>query len=878
MRTRFRMRRPAVLSCLAAVLLGAIVAGLRLSAPGAGHASPAAGVPRAALLGFEPESLAAAVSARPAADTSTPTAPSKEFGPVSSLLTASPNVTYTSGSLGFGAATVVDFQRTEGEPLGHIDKNGNYWESGPWGFSTAQSFIHRSTDGGDQFNVVSPVDLRPNSPPGGGDSTIVTDDQGYAYFSDLEAVADIDCSVSNDNGNTWVKQPECAHTTGTDRNWLIVDNGATQTIGPAGAADNTVFFAYHDVATGHFLFSSPGSTGLGSTGGLLFTNAMAGAATATLYAGSGNCAQLTFDPVNRNLYYACGGAGGAGVNCPSGPTGPVGGRRVDVTIVHVNPGARTGLTATTKALPSTPMCLANLFPVLSVDSAGNVYVVWTDTGDHNIYYSYSTDAGQTWSPVIRINNPPAPATTGVFSWSQAGGPGMLAAIYLQAASDKVSDVMPNWNPNPQNNPPGGPALATQYKWYGEVSLIRNANTPNPTIDDNRFTEKPIHYGQVCNSGIGCTVTFGDRTMADYLSVQLDGDGALRIVYNDTTSQHHGAHVFETRQLKGPTLTGGTLSKPLPSNPMFDAAGDAQWPHYSPAGAGPNQGQLDLRSLAVNQQTASTLRFRMTFNNLGGAAGFLPPAGKANAFAIARFQALSRDDTNAAEAYRIFYVGVESVGGSGGVAPVFFAGSPNRDAGAAGTPGCNSTTPGNCKVVQYPPEFVLTTGGQISGNTICIDVPLTAFDATRPINGSPLFNVTAFTGGRNVAPDDIYADVDSTRGFDFTLGTISPTACLAPTALKVAAFSGHASRGGVVLRWRTGSELEMVGFNVWRLTANGKTRVNRSLIAASGGAGGERYSFVDRTARREASYTYRLQIVNRNGTRSWHGSARVRLSR
>ncbi|HEX8077345.1 MAG TPA: hypothetical protein VF511_05985, partial [Chthoniobacterales bacterium] len=59
-----------------------------------------------------------------------------------------PPPNYTSGAITFGPATVADFQRTEGEPLLHIDKDGKYWDSGPWGFSTTQSFMHRSTDGG----------------------------------------------------------------------------------------------------------------------------------------------------------------------------------------------------------------------------------------------------------------------------------------------------------------------------------------------------------------------------------------------------------------------------------------------------------------------------------------------------------------------------------------------------------------------------------------------------------------------------------------------------------------------------------------------------------------------------------------------------------
>src|SRR4029077_6063659 len=51
------------------------------------------------------------------------------------------NPTRTTGNLVFAPATLIDTQRTEGEPINHIDKDGNYWESGPWGFSTEQSFI-----------------------------------------------------------------------------------------------------------------------------------------------------------------------------------------------------------------------------------------------------------------------------------------------------------------------------------------------------------------------------------------------------------------------------------------------------------------------------------------------------------------------------------------------------------------------------------------------------------------------------------------------------------------------------------------------------------------------------------------------------------------
>src|SRR5207302_9679576 len=141
------------------------------------------------------------------------------------------------------------------------------------------------------------------------------------------------------------------------------------------------------------------------------------------------------------------------------------------------------------------------------------------------------------------------------------------------------------------------------------------------------------------------------------SVIIAPDGAVQLVFNDVSSQYHGAHLFLERQLTGPTPLGTTLNKPTPGNPMFDPTGDAQVPHYSPTGTGANVPQLDFTSVAVNQTATNTLRVSMTLNNLSS---LLPPAGKASAFWITRFQALSRDDTNVTDVYRVFYVGAESI--------------------------------------------------------------------------------------------------------------------------------------------------------------------------------------------------------------------------
>ena len=636
--------------------------------------------------------------------------PGGEVGP--------PTVTRVTGKLQFSPATVADPQRTEGEPLNWFDKNGNYWESGPWGTTTQNSFIHRSTDGGLEFHIDSPNGLRPDPGPGGGDTDIVTDDQGYAYFIDLEALTNLGTSVSNDNGNNWRKNPVAVQNTAVDRQWYAVDNGTT-----ASAADNTIFMGFHESAVGTFIYSSPGSTGpTDPVGGLVWQNASA-AAPAPL-ASDATCAQLRFDPVNRNLYSACNE-----------------GTHVRVTIGHVAPGQRTGIQFHNVALPASPGGgkPGHLFPALAVDKAGTVYAAWIDDNDNNVYYSSSSDQGQTWTSPVQVNS--GPAVTNEFLWAQAGAAGTLALAWLGTDTAGQPDSFPNWATDPVG--------ATSVKWWGYVGVITKADTAYATIAQQRFTEKPTHYGQICNQGIGCTVSSGDRTMADYFGFNTDPSGALRMIYDDTTSQHHGAHLYEARQLNGASILGGKVrGLAVPKNPVADPTGDAQWPHYAPTGAGANQPQFDFTGLQVGQPTAGTLRVRMSLASL---ASLAPPAGKANAVWLTRFQALSVGNSGE-EAYRIFYVGAQS---TGGLTPSFFAGSTT----------CTETTPGNCKVVNYPVQQQVT--GHVCGNTLVADVPLSAFG--QPVNGALLYNVTGLAGGRN-ADNDLYADVDLTRSFDYVLGS------------------------------------------------------------------------------------------------------------
>ena len=166
------------------------------------------------------------------------------------------------------------------------------------------------------------------------------------------------------------------------------------------------------------------------------------------------------------------------------------------------------------------------------------------------------------------------------------------------------------------------------------------------------------------------------------------------------------------------------------------------------------------------------------------AGMLPPAGKTNAVWLTRFQALSVGDFGE-EAYRIFYVGAESTGGHG--AEVLRRLDDLHRHDAAGTARSSTT------------RRTMTATGRVCGNTISVDVPVNGgFGIGLPV-GNKLYNVTAFTFGRNDA-NDIYADVDASHSVRLRSrrplggdGLLSATRATSPARSR--ARSAPSSRAG-----------------------------------------------------------------------------------
>ncbi len=105
------------------------------------------------------------------------------------------------------------------------------------------------------------------------------------------------------------------------------------------------------------------------------------------------------------------------------------------------------------------------------------------------------------------------------------------------------------------------------------------------------------------------------------------------------------------------------------------------------------------------------------------------------------------------------------------------------------------------------------------------------------------------------------------------GTFNAAFSLAGSSVTSATFvsaSAKSTRRGVLLRWQTASEANMLGFRIYRRQAGKYLRITRTLVPAKGAIAGAAYRYVDQTAPRRGLLRYRIQTIGRDGSRSWFG--------
>lgn len=96
----------------------------------------------------------------------------------------------------------------------------------------------------------------------------------------------------------------------------------------------------------------------------------------------------------------------------------------------------------------------------------------------------------------------------------------------------------------------------------------------------------------------------------------------------------------------------------------------------------------------------------------------------------------------------------------------------------------------------------------------------------------------------------------------------------PTAVELADFSATPTDASIVATWETATELDNVGFNLYRSTAEAGdyVKLNDALIPTQnpGAAFGATYTWKDSDVRPGTTYYYKLEDVNTGGTSTLHG--------
>lgn len=165
-------------------------------------------------------------------------------------------------------------------------------------------------------------------------------------------------------------------------------------------------------------------------------------------------------------------------------------------------------------------------------------------------------------------------------------------------------------------------------------------------------------------------------------------------------------------------------------------------------------------------------------------------------------------------------------------------------------------------------FTATLMGSVTAN----DVGAVNID----FNNSPITLTFSFvnaqgktvTGSFSFAVNDLSIGAGQTGALS---GIITSAAQTVVTAVTFRSISARATHRGNVVRWRTGSELNTLGFHVYRQSGGHRVRVSTNLILAKGHG---TYTFLDRSAGRGKTVRYWIQEVGLDGSRAWYGPARV----
>ena len=450
-------------------------------------------------------------------------------------------------------------QNTEGEPAIRADRAGNFYGSSENVFCVilgqcGGTFAYKSTDGGQHFttlplpNSVSECNQPPvqeqcfgrvGFSPAGGDTDIAVaprkNSNGFynVYVASLQSnppLANIYVSTSKNGGASWSINPASASVPLDDREWIAADGA------------NKVCISYHAILTTNGIVVDC-SYDAGSAGSFIQHGSAFDLNHIAFLAGFNNAiGNLAIDPRNHLVYQVFSAVKdlpdtvACGTSCHTHTVWIAvsidGGMTFTDYIVYDHPYGTSG--------PNDNVDYGHQFVNVSVDNNGNVYVVYSD--DHNLFYSFSTTFGNTWSGPFQINK--SPSNTAIFPWSSAGSNGALDVVWYGTDTQPTSSA-------PGNHPDTYPNSAI---WQVYFSQNLRATTP---LSSWTQVAVPgiIHYGAVCEAGVTCS---GNRDLLDDFGVATSPTtGLATIIYTSDQFVDSATEPATRRSSTSPFCTAST---------------------------------------------------------------------------------------------------------------------------------------------------------------------------------------------------------------------------------------------------------------------------------------------------------------------------------
>lgn len=270
---------------------------------------------------------------------------------------------------------------------------------------------------------------------------------------------------------------------------------------------------------------------------------------------------------------------------------------------------------------------ANIFPEMTIDTAGNLYYTWSqaqglnqshpDTeGETDVYYTYSQGGGTTgtWVPPIDLTK--ETGDSAIFPWMVAGSPGQVDLVLYKANSGlnpntAFTDTSGN-SANSSCSEPTPTCIANTTVWNTYFGQSQNALNSGANFKLVQISDHPIHIGGVCTQGIACgSSQYQNRDLLDFLTIDYDHTGAAYTTWADDNNSRQDTRQFFSRQLSGASILAGQHiaamnSYPITDHAVTDPAGDVLDAAGLPNGSCPGMDLLGTSEKQSNGVVTVTL--------------------------------------------------------------------------------------------------------------------------------------------------------------------------------------------------------------------------------------------------------------------------------